>query len=168
VNNPSNPCGSNFTRKHLEDILDVAARNYLPIIADEIYAGMNWTEHPFTAFYDIPSKVPILTIGGLAKRWLVPGWRVGWVVLHDRDGAFKDVRRGIGNLTQTQLHPNTLFQASLPKIFKTPQSFFDGVVKELKKNAQVVNDELGKAPGLKVVEPQGALYAMVSLIQKLS
>jgi tyrosine aminotransferase len=161
INNPSNPCGSNFTNKHLQDILDVASRNFLPIISDEIYAGINWTSHPFTALYSLPSPVPIITIGGLAKRYLVPGWRVGWVVLHERGGVFKDIRRGLANLSQVQLHPNTVFQTALPEILETPQTFFDGVVEELRENAKVVVDELARAPGLHVIEPQGALYAMV-------
>ncbi len=37
VNNPSNPCGSVYSKKHLLDILQIAERNCLPIIADEIY-----------------------------------------------------------------------------------------------------------------------------------
>ena len=37
VNNPSNPCGSVYSRSHLNEILEVAARNFVPIIADEIY-----------------------------------------------------------------------------------------------------------------------------------
>jgi tyrosine aminotransferase len=161
VNNPSNPCGSNFTEQHLEDILAIAERNYLPIISDEIYGGINWTQHPFTPLYSIPSSVPIVTIGGLAKRYLVPGWRVGWVVLHDRGGVFKQIRRGIANLSQTQLHPNTVFQTALPTILQTPQSFFDGVVDVLRGNAKLIVEGLSLAPGLHVVEPQGALYAMV-------
>jgi len=164
VNNPSNPCGSNFTKAHLEEILGVAQRNFLPIISDEIYAGMNWTSYPFTALYTLPSPVPIITIGGLAKRFLVPGWRVGWVVLHERGGVFKDVRRGLGNLSQVQLHPNTVFQTALPKILETPKEFFEGVVDVLKSNARLVVEELSKAPGLHVIEPQGALYAMVGPI----
>ena len=40
VTNPSNPCGSVFSRKHLQDIIALAERHQLPIIADEIYAGM--------------------------------------------------------------------------------------------------------------------------------
>lgn len=37
VTNPSNPCGSVFMKDHLKDIIALAERYYLPIIADEIY-----------------------------------------------------------------------------------------------------------------------------------
>ena len=40
VNNPSNPCGSVYSRQHLLDILAVAERKKVPIVADEVYAGM--------------------------------------------------------------------------------------------------------------------------------
>ena len=38
INNPSNPCGSVFSKDHIQDILSVASRHKVPIIADEIYA----------------------------------------------------------------------------------------------------------------------------------
>lgn len=34
--NPSNPCGNNMTPQHLKDIVDVAERHKVPIIADEV------------------------------------------------------------------------------------------------------------------------------------
>ena len=40
VTNPSNPCGSVFSRQHITDILAVAERHKKPIIADEVYAEM--------------------------------------------------------------------------------------------------------------------------------
>ena len=41
VNNPSNPCGSvGYSRQHLLDILAVAEKKKVPIIADDVYAGM--------------------------------------------------------------------------------------------------------------------------------
>ena len=35
--NPSNPCGSAFTRKHQLEIIKFADEHEIPIIADEIY-----------------------------------------------------------------------------------------------------------------------------------
>lgn len=40
VNNPSNPCGSVYTKEHLQNILSVAAKHQVPIIADEIYGNI--------------------------------------------------------------------------------------------------------------------------------
>jgi tyrosine aminotransferase len=40
VTNPSNPCGSNFSREHVVAIAALAAEHKVPIIADEIYADM--------------------------------------------------------------------------------------------------------------------------------
>ena len=87
VNNPSNPCGSVFSREHLLEVLDLADRYKLPIIADEIYehfvfAGAQKSYEPMAS---LTSTVPILSCGGLTKRYLVPGWRLGWITIHDRE-----------------------------------------------------------------------------------
>ena len=75
VTNPSNPCGSNFSPEHVAAIAAVASRLKIPIIADEIYADMVYSDAPFTSIAAVDSDVPVLACGGLAKRWLVPGWR---------------------------------------------------------------------------------------------
>jgi len=53
----------------------------------------------------LSSDVPILSCGGLAKRWLVPGWRMGWILIHDRKNIFgSEVRPSlIGALVSDEL-----------------------------------------------------------------
>lgn len=34
------------------------------------------------------SIVPVLTLGSLSKRWIVPGWRLGWFVITDPSCLF--------------------------------------------------------------------------------
>jgi len=80
VCNPSNPCGSVWSLNHIQDVISIAEKHKLPIISDEIYADMVFSESTFTPFARVSRNVPVLTMGGLAKRWLVPGWRIGWIL----------------------------------------------------------------------------------------
>ena len=36
------------------------------------------------------SEVPVLTLGSLSKRWIVPGWRLGWFVTSDPSGMYRE------------------------------------------------------------------------------
>ena len=47
-----------------------------------------FSDSKFEPLASLSSNVPILSCGGLAKRWLVPGWRMGWILIHDRRDIF--------------------------------------------------------------------------------
>ncbi|CAH0404910.1 unnamed protein product [Chilo suppressalis] len=165
VINPSNPCGSVYTKEHLNEILEIASRNCVPIIADEIYEHFVFTGHEFTAMSSLSQDVPVLTCGGLTKRFLVPGWRMGWLIIHDRQNILrKEVRKGLFNLASKILGPSTLIQRALPTILEsTPQSFFDEVVLFIENQAKLAYEELRQVPGLKPIMPQGAMYMMIEI-----
>ena len=91
VNNPSNPCGSVYSKDHLLEIVDFARRNDIIIISDEVYGDMVFNDNVFHPMGSISKDVPVVEIGGSAKIFLVPGWRLGWIVLHDRGGLMKEV-----------------------------------------------------------------------------
>ncbi|KAJ1919211.1 hypothetical protein IWQ60_007303 [Tieghemiomyces parasiticus] len=182
INNPSNPCGSVFTKTHLQDILAVCEARQLPVIADEIYgdmvfgtsdaaesddegshdiSGISPKFHPLAT---LTATVPILTVGGLAKQWLVPGWRIGWILIHDQRNLFSNVRQGLLDLTTTLLGPNTLIQAALPDIFQNvPASFYADTTAQLAQHARLAQRLLSQIPGLQVIVPQGAMYMMVGI-----
>lgn len=129
VNNPSNPCGSVFSRDHLKKIVAIAERNYVPIIADEIYEHFVFPGSEHVAVSSLSENVPVLSCGGLTKRFLVPGWRMGWIVIHDRNGVLKEVTTGIKNLSTRILGSNTIIQGALPDILAhTPQNFYDDII----------------------------------------
>ncbi|XP_071958696.1 tyrosine aminotransferase-like [Antedon mediterranea] len=165
VINPSNPCGSVYDKKHLMQITKVAARHQLPIIADEIYAGMvfNGEEPPYIA--DITTEVPVLSCGGTAKRFLAPGWRIGWILVHDRHNAFQaEVHRGLFQLTTKILGPCSIMEAALPAILKnTPKSFFENTKKTLKENADILYSGFENIPGITPIMPRGAMYMMCAV-----
>ncbi|XP_071875144.1 tyrosine aminotransferase isoform X1 [Bombus fervidus] len=163
INNPSNPCGSVFSKDHTLDILDVAARYYIPIIADEIYEHMVFPGRTFHSLASLSKEVPILSCSGLTKRFLVPGWRMGWIIIHDRQNVLeKEIRKALHCLSQRIIGSNTLIQGALPTILKnTPQEFYDGVVKMLHDHSKTAYNCVTKIPGLKPIMPDGAMYMMV-------
>ncbi|EPY81976.1 tyrosine aminotransferase [Camelus ferus] len=165
VNNPSNPCGSVFSRSHLRKILAVAARQCVPILADEIYGDMVFSNSKFEPLATLSSNVPILSCGGLAKRWLVPGWRLGWILIHDRRDIFgNEIRDGLVKLSQRILGPCTLVQGALKSILhRTPQEFYHNTLSFLKSNADLCYGALAAIPGLRPIRPSGAMYLMVGI-----
>jgi tyrosine aminotransferase len=32
---------------------------------------------------------PVVTLGGISKRWRVPGWRLGWIAMTDPKGILR-------------------------------------------------------------------------------
>uniref|UniRef100_A0AAX7U2N5 Tyrosine aminotransferase n=1 Tax=Astatotilapia calliptera TaxID=8154 RepID=A0AAX7U2N5_ASTCA len=165
ITNPSNPCGSVFNKKHLQEILKVASRHCVPILADEIYSDMVTVDSNDDALASFSSDVPILSCGGLAKRWLVPGWRMGWILIHDRDDIFgTEIRQGLVKLSQRILGACSIVQGALEQILdSTPQSFYNNTIGFLKSNSEICFSELSSVPGLNPVMPSGAMYIMIGI-----
>lgn len=165
VNNPSNPCGSVFTKDHILDICSVARRHKLPIIADEVYADMVFSESEFHSVSSLSEEIPVLTCGGLAKRFLCPGWRMGWIIMQSRTGAFdEEIRHGLFNLSTRVLGPCTLIQAALPDIFDNSRpEFYSHAMEVFESNAKLAYKTLKQIKGLNPIMPQGAMYLMCGL-----
>ena len=164
VNNPSNPCGSVYSKSHLKDIIDIAEENFLPIIADEIYGNMVFKGHEFIPMASLTQNVPIISCSGLAKQYLVPGWRVGWILIYDRENRLKEVAAGMKKLAMIILSTCTVMQAAIPDIIKnTPADFMTKTMAQLEENANLVKDYLLNSPGLEPIVPQGTLYLMAKI-----
>ncbi|ETN64518.1 tyrosine aminotransferase [Anopheles darlingi] len=164
VTNPGNPCGSVFGRSHLEAIVDIAERHFLPIVADEIYEHFVFPGHEFHAVSSVSRTVPVLSCGGLTKRFLVPGWRMGWIIVHDRGNVLEEVRRGLANLSVRILGSNTIIQRALPAILQnTPPEFFEDLVATLHRHAEVAYKSIKQIRGLNPIMPGGAMYMMVGI-----
>nr|GFC88657.1 probable aminotransferase TAT2 [Tanacetum cinerariifolium] len=55
-----------------------AKKHKIIVVADEVYVHLAFGENPFVPMGVFGFMVPVITLGSLSKRWLVPGWRLGW------------------------------------------------------------------------------------------
>lgn len=76
----------------------------------------------------LSTNVPILTLSGLSKRFLLPGWRVGWLLLHDPLGVAGEIKDGMATWGNRFFGPSSLVQAALPAILATGPEWFDEVL----------------------------------------
>ncbi|MEJ7712258.1 MAG: aminotransferase class I/II-fold pyridoxal phosphate-dependent enzyme [Pyrinomonadaceae bacterium] len=78
--NPNNPTGSITPDGVTIELLELALRHNLLVISDEVYRELCFDQAPTAAsvFAD-EMGVPLITLEGLSKTHMVPGWRVGWM-----------------------------------------------------------------------------------------
>lgn len=64
------------------------------VIADEVYGHLAFGSTPYIPMGVFGSIVPVITLGSISKRWIVPGWRFGWLATNDPNGVLQ--KSGVG------------------------------------------------------------------------
>ncbi|KAL1830429.1 hypothetical protein ACET3Z_000080 [Daucus carota] len=167
VINPGNPCGNVYTYDHLKKVAETARKLGILVIADEVYDHLVFGSNPFVPMGVFSSITPIVTLGSISKRWLVPGWRLGWLVTNDPNGILKeqgivDCIKGFLNISSD---PATFIQGALPQILgDTKEDFFLETINSLKMNAEFIYSRLQEIPCIICPsKPEGSMFVMVNL-----
>lgn len=161
VCNPNNPTGAVCSKEQLEGVLAVARKHGLVVISDEIYDRLLFTgTHVPTA--TLADDVPLITLNGLSKAYLAPGWRVGWLAINTPK-LLTDVAAAVQRLADARLCGPGPFQYAVKPALEGPQTHVTETMTRLRARRDLMVKRLNAMPGVSVVEPQGAFYAMPSL-----
>ncbi|XP_021719275.1 probable aminotransferase TAT2 [Chenopodium quinoa] len=167
VINPGNPCGNVYSFQHLLRIAEVAKKLGIIVIADEVYGHLAFGKNPFVPMGTFGSIAPVLTLGSLSKRWLVPGWRLGWLAVTDPTAIFKQpkVMERLKKIFDIYGGPPTFVQAAVPQILeKTDDAFFKKNINILKQTSELCFEGINKIPCLNCPQkPEGSMAVMVKL-----
>ena len=124
--NPNNPCGSVANESEIKGLLEIA-RNYpkCMVVADEIYDGLDFTgEHVSVA--SCSNDVPVVSLNGVSKVYYAPGWRIGYMALHDPSGRLHLVRDGIERMLRARLCASTPAQLGYLAGLDSDRSWMEG------------------------------------------
>ena len=157
--NPNNPTGSLCTRKMLEDIAEFARQHNLLIIADEIYDKLILDGGEQISIAAVAPDVPVLTIGGLSKNYLAPGWRIGWGIVSGEAAAVKPYIEGVHKLLRARLSANHPEQYAIKVALEGPQDHLVEVIRKLSGRRDRTVEACNSIPHMSCVPPRGAFYA---------
>ena len=147
-----------FHRRSRSRIGLPARQHGLVIIADEIYDKLLLDpadEHVSIAA--LAPDVPVVTLGGLSKNYLVPGWRVGWAIAPpDLSSAIRKVH---DFLTVGAAAP---LQEASALALSFGEDYYRQLGAEYSERRAIILTILERA-GFQCYRPKGAYYVMTDI-----
>lgn len=90
LTSPNNPTGYTFSNEEMARLADIAEKNDLYILCDEVYKGLELDGQARKSMADFGGKT--ISIGVMSKAYGLPGLRVGWIVSKDLQVLDKAVK----------------------------------------------------------------------------
>lgn len=156
--NPNNPTGAVYSRKSVQEIIDVAGEFHLPVISDNAYDMMVF-DGECPDIRKVHKDVQLIVGGSLSKNFLYPGARVGWLAFHgDSMGKLKE---GIQKLCNQRLSVNWEMQKGAVAALRGNKGHIESFNHELRKRRDYIVKRISETDPLSMSPPKGAFYAFV-------
>ena len=159
LNSPSNPTGSCYSEKELNDLAEVLIQHpQVMIMSDDIYEHVIYDSFKFyTIAQNSKLKDRTLTINGVSKSYSMTGWRIGYA------GGPKDLIKAMAKIqSQSTTNPSSISQAAAVEALNGDQTFMEERTSAFKDRRDFVVSELNKVNGINCLKPNGAFYVFPS------
>jgi aspartate aminotransferase len=155
LNYPSNPTGSTYQRKELEEIAEAAKERNLIVISDEIYDKILYSGEKHVSFPELSSdaKERTMLVNGVSKTYSMTGWRIGYAAGNSQ------VISAMNNLSgQSTSNPTSISQKAAIEAFSGTQQKVTEMLKEFEERKDFISSFLNQIEGIKCFTPEGAFY----------
>ncbi|MCK4650155.1 aminotransferase class I/II-fold pyridoxal phosphate-dependent enzyme [Candidatus Pacearchaeota archaeon] len=155
INSPNNPTGYVYSKKELEQIVEIAEQNDLWIISDEIYEDFDY-ENKFVSVGELYDKAIVL--GGFSKKFALTGLRLGYII-----GPKQIIDDMIKLQQYTYVCAPSIVQYAVAKNFNIDIS---SEIDSFKKRRDIIYDLLKNS--FEITKPSGAFYIYPKLPKEIS
>ncbi|MEJ2550618.1 MAG: aminotransferase class I/II-fold pyridoxal phosphate-dependent enzyme [Anaerolineales bacterium] len=151
---PNNPTGAVMTRENMTALADLAKKNDLLVISDEIYDQLVYGGHKHVCFASLPGmRERTITLGGFSKSYAMTGWRIGYAA------APAPILAALSKIHQyTIMSAPTPSQAAALQALRNGRKHVQAMVAEYDRRRRLIVSGLNEL-GLPTFEPLGAFYA---------
>lgn len=159
LNNASNPTGTLYSRKELQEILNIAKEHDVLVVSDEVYSGLVYDGNSYIScgsFNDHTDNV--IVIQSCSKNFSMTGWRVGFVFANEQL-----ISPLTSLLSQSTSGVTTVSQWAAIAAFKHEKIINSWVQQEMKKRRDAMIKALNTKFGIEIDPPASSLYLFISL-----
>jgi aspartate/methionine/tyrosine aminotransferase len=159
LNSPQNPTGALYSRETLAMIAEIAERNNLLVVSDEIYSRLIYDDLEHTSFAALPGMFErTITVNGFSKTYSMTGWRLGYTA------APRTLSQAMIKAHQYSVTSTTSFaQYGALAACTGPQDEAERMAGEFDRRRKRLIDALASIPNLTFVRPQGGFYVFPSV-----
>ncbi|MBU0759467.1 MAG: pyridoxal phosphate-dependent aminotransferase, partial [Candidatus Omnitrophica bacterium] len=161
LNSPSNPTGSTYDEAELKDIAEVAVKNDILIISDEIYEKILFDGRRYVSIASINKDIfrNTIVVNGVSKSFAMTGWRIGYIA-----SPLDDITSAIKNLqSHSTSNPSSISQAAALEAVNGGDSIVRDMVKEFEKRRDYIVQRINSVKGLSCFKPGGAFYVFCKI-----
>ena len=154
---PANPTGAVLPREKMAEVAEVACKNDLLVISDEIYSRLVYgIEH--TCFATLPGmQERTILLGGFSKAYAMTGWRIGYAA------GPKDIIAAMTKIHQyTIMCAPTMAQVAALEALRGGEASVLEMVTDYNRRRKVIVKGL-RDIGFSCFEPKGAFYAFPNI-----
>ncbi|MBM3355219.1 MAG: pyridoxal phosphate-dependent aminotransferase, partial [Betaproteobacteria bacterium] len=156
LNSPNNPTGWTIARADQRAVLEHCRKHGIWIFADDAYERLYY-EAPGAApsFLDLADPEDrLISANTFSKTWLMPGWRLGWLVLPPELGA------DLAKLLEynTSCSPVFVQRAGIAAI-RDGEPVIRRTLERFRRARDFLVRELTAIDGIEAASPSGTMYA---------
>ena len=157
--NPCNPTGYVYSQEEIINIANLAKKNDLFIVVDEVYREFIYTDTKhFSILEDEKFSENAILIDSTSKRYSLCGARVGFIVSKNSEFIETCLKFAL-----TRLSPPTLGVIAANHALNSREDYIENVIKEYYKRREVIINELSQIDNIKFSNPMGAFYSIIKL-----
>ena len=155
---PNNPTGAVYSEATRRQLIALAEKTGIPILADEVYSDVAF-DGPTPLLGSLAPDAPIISFSSLSKAYLAPGWRTGWIVV-GRSDRMDDVLAAIKKMADGRLCSPGPMQYAIEPALTGDRSHQQDFAEALRVRAEITTNRINTIPGMRCVMPRAAFYAM--------
>ncbi len=158
INSPQNPTGGVLTKEDLAAVAELAIKNDLIVLTDEVYNRIIYEgEHHSVASFPGMKERTVL-IDGYSKTYAMTGWRMGWGAMPE------DLAPHVTRLmTNSNSCTCSFSQIAGIEGLTGPQDGPKEMVEAFRERRDVIVDGLNSLPGMTCKKPKGAFYVFPNI-----